>query len=412
MNADSLRTEIARPILVVTTGRYPWPLDHGFANKNYWMIRLLSRDFRIRFHPVCYGKVDAEAINALRPFCETISVHRPGWFSCAWALLACLWNGQPFQLAIFQSIAARRAIRADLAVASAAISSGARTSPYVMQTEFRGARFMDLGDSLGQIYATNSRHIGSWVRRAVYRTEGQRMLAWEQRLVAECDDTFLFNPVEVENLSRFGAVRVVPHGVPPRLFESDATTAEFADGVVVFGKMDYPPNVDSAFWFAEHVLPLLPASIRLYVVGSHPSPRLHALAAENPRVVVKGFMDDPYPGLRGAIASVCPVRMGGGIQNKVLESLAIGAYTLISPLAAVPLDDIESSGMVVCDSPQQWAQVIAAASAEPARNLAARQAGRAYAKARFSWEAYADVLLGSVQAGIARRKPAPHASPQ
>jgi glycosyltransferase involved in cell wall biosynthesis len=149
-------------------------------------------------------------------------------------------------------------------------------------------------------------------------------------------------------------------------------------------------------------MPLLPSDIKLYIVGSQPDDGLVGLAARNSRVVVTGFIDDPYPDIRGSIAMICPIRMGGGIQNKVIESLAVGAVTLISPLAAKAFDDIPASGMRVCDEPQSWADAILNARKNRAPSMAAAEAGRGYARERFSWEAFGTIIGDQIYQGIKR----------
>jgi glycosyltransferase involved in cell wall biosynthesis len=147
-------------------------------------------------------------------------------------------------------------------------------------------------------------------------------------------------------------------------------------------------------------MPLLPTDIKLYVVGSQPDDRLVGLAAKNSRVVVTGFIDDPYPDIRGSIAMICPIRMGGGIQNKVIESLAVGAVTLISQLASKAFDDIPSSGMLVCEEPRSWADAILNARKNRSSSLAVAKAGRDYARERFSWEAFGRIIGDQIDQGI------------
>ena len=67
-----------------------------------------------------------------------------------------------------------------------------------------------------------------------------------------------------------------------------------------------------------------------------------------------GFVDDPYPLIKGSIASICPIQIGGGIQNKVIESMALGVNTLVSPIASTAFKDFEKTGLMLCSNPQEW----------------------------------------------------------
>jgi glycosyltransferase involved in cell wall biosynthesis len=180
------------------------------------------------------------------------------------------------------------------------------------------------------------------------------------------------------------------------LFTLDAIDTKYADGVVIFGKMNFEPNVNSVEWFVKNVLPFLPNHIKLYVIGAEPSVRITNLAQKNSRIIVTGFISNPYPLMRGAIANLCPIQIGGGIQNKVLEGLAIGALGLISPLAAAPMPEIECSGLVVCDEPKEWLRIILEAESNPQKFDSNRNIGRSYALKHFSWEAYSKAVNNSI----------------
>lgn len=371
--------------LVLVTTRFPWPLTNGFSNKNYWLIRGLSEEFSIDLHVIQRQPVSSFDIEKIGGYCQSVRVYHPGVFDLLIGLVHVVVKDLPVQLALFRSAEAQDVIRSSLQGADVALSSVIRGVQYL--DNYSGPIVCDLADSLGQLYTRDAEKL-SGIKRLVYREEGRRMLKYEKAVVQRAGQTLFFNANEA---AQYASARVVvaPHGVDSRLFEVGAIDARFCDGVVIFGRMNFEPNVHAAEWFVENVLDRLPSHIRLYVVGACPSPRVIRLADLNPRVVVTGFVEDPYPLLRGAIASVCPIQMGGGIQNKVIEGLAVGAMGLVSPLAAQPMLDIESSGLVVCDTPEKWARLILDVQQNPHSYETNRSMGREYARKHFSWTAYA-----------------------
>jgi glycosyltransferase involved in cell wall biosynthesis len=385
-------------LLLVTT-RFPWPLTNGFANKNYWLIRGLCMDFSIELHVVQRGHVSNSDFDQIAPFCAAVHVYRPGLLDVLFGLVPVVLRDLPIQLALFKSAKARRAIRVSLDTADVAISSVIRGVQYL--DDYQGPTVFDLADSLGQLYVRDSKNL-SGIKRLVYGEEGRRMLRYEREAVRRSGQTLFFNASEAAHYDP-ESVTVVPHGVDPRLFEVSAVDSRFCDGVVIFGRMNFEPNVHATEWFVESVLGLLPNHIRLYVVGADPSPRVVKLSERNPRVVVTGFMEDPYPMLRGALACICPIRIGGGIQNKVIEGLAVGAVVVVSPLAAQPMQDIDKSGLTVCDTPQQWAEVIMKILDDPHYFESQRSLGRHYAREHFSWESYAIAVKQSIVQATNRR---------
>jgi glycosyltransferase involved in cell wall biosynthesis len=384
--------------VVIVTTRFPWPLTNGFANKNYWLIRGLSKKFLIDLHVIQRAPVSLSDVENIKNFCHSVHIHRPSILDLVYRLVSVVLRDRPIQLALFWSYKAERAITSSLGDAYAALSSVIRGVQYL--DGYSGPVIFDLADSLGQLYTRDANKLSGF-KRFVYREEGRRMLKYEQYAVQRAGKTLFFNANEAAQFDP-ARVTVVPHGVDPALFEIDEKDLQYSDGVVIFGRMNFEPNVHAAEWFFENVLGHLPSHIKLYIVGADPSPRVIRLAERNSRVVVTGFVDDPYPMLRGAIACVCPIQIGGGIQNKVIEGLAIGAVGLISPLAAQPMQDIESSGLVVCHSPEEWARNIMAVYQCPHSLNVNRALGREYAKKNFSWDAYAYVVTQSIEVAAAR----------
>ena len=135
-------------------------------------------------------------------------------------------------------------------------------------------------------------------------------------------------------------VHVVENGVDGTYFSPDASrpTPYRADEtpIVFTGAMNYWPNIDGVCWFASEILPRLVArdpSVRFYVVGMNPAPTVEALARD-PHIVVTGRVPDVRPYVEHARLVVAPLRVARGIQNKVLEAMAMGRPVLVSAASA------------------------------------------------------------------------------
>lgn len=382
-------------ITLITT-RFPWPLTNGFANKNYWLIKGLSKKFDIDLNVIQHHVVSESDFKQIKPFCKTINVFRPSLIDIVIGLVISLWKDWPFQLALYRSSKAISCIRNSLSNANLALVSVIRGIQYV--SEYDGPIVCDFADSLGQIYLRDARRL-PLIKRLIYMEEGRRMAKYEKSSISHVDQALFFN---VDEAKYYGAsnISISPHGVNPDLFEIKDVDTQCSDGVVIFGKMNFEPNAQSVFWFVKHVLHLLPSHIKLYVIGADPSANLVRLGNENPRVKVLGFVENPYPLIRGAIANISPIQMGGGIQNKVIEGLAIGALGILSPLAAIPMKNIEKSGLVVCRAPKEWVDTIKQAYSTPGYYDENRALGRDYAQAYFSWDAYCENVNNSIGKAI------------
>jgi len=188
---------------------------------------------------------------------------------------------------------------------------------------------------------------------------------------------------------------VVPNGVDLEMWRRDGRELGH-DEIVFTGAMDYPPNADAAIQLVEHVLPRVRVEIptaRVAIVGRDPTPRVRALA-DHPGVTVTGFVDDVRPYLERAAVFAAPIRYGAGIQNKVLEALAMEVPVVASPLAAdglrtqdgdvPPVDVAKGSGSMALRLIDRLRDAAAGATADPAL--------RAYVAAHFDWATNADRL--------------------
>jgi glycosyltransferase involved in cell wall biosynthesis len=153
--------------------------------------------------------------------------------------------------------------------------------------------------------------------------------------------------------------------------------------------MDYLPNVDAATWFAADVLPGLvqrwPA-VRFYVVGRSPAAEVLALASD--RIVVTGTVDDVRPYLQYAAAVVAPLRIARGIQNKVLEAMAMSRPVIASAACAAAVDAVAGQELLTATSPEEYVAAISQALEAPETGTALGRAARQRVVARYTWEAH------------------------
>jgi len=155
-------------------------------------------------------------------------------------------------------------------------------------------------------------------------------------------------------------VEVVPNGVDAaRLRPTDEPTGE---PVIVFcGVMNYAPNEEAAIWFAREVWPLVIArrrDARFEIIGSAPTPTVQALADPKTNVAVIGAVPDVAPHLWKAAVSVAPLRTARGIQNKVLEAIAAGLPTVITPIVSEGVPNLVLSACRIAASPQAFAEAV------------------------------------------------------
>ena len=188
-------------------------------------------------------------------------------------------------------------------------------------------------------------------------------------------------------------VAVVPNGVDLEHYVPRAGTWE-PTSVAFVGAMDYAPNADAAQFLAHEVWPLVRAAepaARLFIVGRQPGPAVAALDGRD-GITVTGTVDDVRPYVWRSAATIAPLRFASGLQNKVLQSLAMEVPVVATPAATAGLPSGEGEGVVVAETPAGLAEAILRLMRDPERRSALGARGRRFVLATYRWERAIELL--------------------
>jgi sugar transferase (PEP-CTERM/EpsH1 system associated) len=252
--------------------------------------------------------------------------------------------------------------------------------------------FVDVDSDKWRQYAAAKPWPLSWL----YGREYRRLLAFERQVAAAVDTSVFVSPKEAElfrTLAPESAARVtyLNNGVDAGYFSPEARYDNpfmAGEAAIVFtGAMDYWANVDAVEWFAKEVFPAVLATApqaQFVIVGGRPTPAVQALASL-PRVTVTGRVPDVRPYLAHAAAVVCPLRIARGIQNKVLEGMAMAKPVVATPGAFEGIDATPGVHVLVADGAEAFAaQVLAVLQGKVPNTFGA--AARQVVLERYSWD--------------------------
>jgi sugar transferase (PEP-CTERM/EpsH1 system associated) len=248
---------------------------------------------------------------------------------------------------------------------------------------------VDLDSDKWQQYSGMKGALTSWI----YRREAKKLLELERVAASKFALTYLASDHEVQSFAQLAPessdrIRAFCNGVNLEYFSPGAYADPFPPKVtpiVMTGRMDYWPNVEGAMWFAREVLPLVKRLIpdaRFYVVGAQPTQALRNIAA--PDVVVTGEVPDVRPYVAGATVVVAPLRIARGVQNKVLEALAMGVPTVATEEASRALAVLSGRDILVANDAQEFANAVARAAGAAGREAIAAN-GRSYVERHHDW---------------------------
>ena len=284
----------------------------------------------------------------------------------AFAAFAGFWDGEPLTLPFYRNAELAAWVRdllRERQIRRVVVFSSAMAQ-YV--TSIAGLRvvvdFVDVDSAKWDQYARTKR----WPTSTIFAREGQKLLEFERDVARRTDASVFVTRREADlfrKLAPESAKRVshAGNGVDSEFFSPDhALTSPFAadeEAIVFTGAMDYWPNVDAVCWFARESLPAIAAvrrNARFYVVGMNPTAAVQALASAG--IVVTGRVPDVRPYLRYAHVVVAPIRIAGGVQNKVLEAMSMARPVVVSKLAAGAISGEPGLDFEVAEGAQEFAR--------------------------------------------------------
>lgn len=393
-------THERKPGLLLLVHRIPFPPNKGDKIRSYNLLRHLLRDYRVYLGCFVDDPADQAHEAALRELCEDCCFVRIDPMRRKLASLRGLLSGAPLTLPFYASRKLQswvdRVVEEQHIEAAVAFSSA--TAQFLMHERFAGLHkvmdFIDIDSDKWQQYAQRKRFPMSWL----YRREGRSLLGYEAEVAhAFAASTF----VSDDEASMFrqlvpavaDKVHAVPNGVDLEHFSADAALASPFDNtearkLVFVGAMDYWPNVDAVTWFAREVLPIVQqtAASEFWIVGSNPSREVKALQGL-PGVRVTGRVDDVRSYVKHADVCVAPLRVARGIQNKVLESMAMAKATVVTPQALEGIPAIPGEHLLRADDADGLAAHITSLFNNPESAARMGTKARELMESRFSWQA-------------------------
>jgi polysaccharide biosynthesis protein PslH len=329
-----------KPKLLLLTHRAPYPPDRGDRIRSYHLLRYLSQQYDVFLGATNDEPVSAETTAALADLTADLAICPVGhsrWVSAAWTLA----TGRSATEGLFASSPLTRRVRTWACEHrfEAVISFCSSMVQFTMVPELAGIPLVvDLVDVDSQKwldYAAAARGL----RRQLFLLEGRRVRKLEQAIVRRANAITLVSQAEAELFRRAcpnDKTFSVPNGVDLEYFNDKFPVAEPKPNQCVFvGVLDYRANVESLVWFCREVWPLVIAKkpdAVFAIVGKNPAPAVKQLASQ-PGIRLVGPVTDVRPYVAESRFSVAPLQIARGIQNKVLEAMAMGKPVLATPQA-------------------------------------------------------------------------------
>jgi sugar transferase (PEP-CTERM/EpsH1 system associated) len=382
--------------------RMPYPPTRGGKIRPFNMIRHLARRHEVTVATLARTAQERADGEALRRYCGDLHVGRLSWLGALARFALFGLTGRPATFGYFHSPALYRTVQQLLATRGfdAVFVHCSSMGPYV--ASHGGCRkLMDFGDADSEKWFEYSRTSSvplSWA----FRLEGKRVREAEHRLGDQFAVGSVNAPRERDVLAAYvrSPISVIPNGVDLEYFQPSRQVgpSKVASRLIFTGNMSYRPNVDAVLHFAADVLPKVRREIldvQFYIVGMDPTAAVRRLA-DGDHIVVTGRVEDVRPYFDSAAVAVAPLRVARGLQNKVLEAMAMRVPVVASPAAFAGIHAVAGRDLLVAADPNEFSRAILTLLRDPVARERFAAAGRTCVETNHNWSRLLERLEGLV----------------
>ncbi len=345
--------------LLVILSRVPYPLDKGDKLRAFNQIKELSKNNQIILFALNDKELDEFALVELKKYCIAISIMNLSKLTIFFNLVRALFNGKPLQVGYFYFNKAQKNVNALIEkykpnhIYCQLIRTAEYAKPYPSIS--KTLDYMDVfSKGMERRIFTDPLYM-----RPIIAMEHRRLLKYEynifqyfthKTIISDQDKDFIQHPQKNE-------IRIISNGVDTDYFNAIPHKKEFE--LIFNGNMNYPPNVESVEYLVNKIMPLiwekLP-KVRLLISGASPNKKV--LALKSNRVEISGWIFDVRENFAKSKILVAPMQISIGLQNKLLEAMAMKLPCVTSKMANNALGALPNQQIFVAETPEQYAQFI------------------------------------------------------
>ncbi len=344
--------------IFVVLSRVPYPLDKGDKLRAFNFIRYLSKYHDIYLCCLSDKALHPDALEKIKPFCKEVCVINMSKFSIFFNIFKVFFTGKPFQVGYFYNCKAKRKINAiiDAIQPDHIFCQLIRMAEYVKGINL--PKTIDYQDVFS--YGVKRRMFSEpFYLQPLLKSEYNRLTRYEHDIfqcfnhkiiISETDRDLIPHPLNNE-------IHVLPNGVDTSYYQPVNKEKEY--DIIFTGNMAYPPNIDACQYLVKEILPLLMKknpNIKVLLAGASPHILVKRLQSSN--VAVTGWVDDIRYCYASSKVFIAPMRIGTGLQNKLLEAMAMQIPCITTPLANDALKATENRDVLIGDTPEIFANHI------------------------------------------------------
>ncbi len=374
--------------LMVITSRFPYPLDKGDKLRAYHQIKQFSKKAEVHLISLTNKSVEDSSVKELKKFCKSVTVYKLNKFHSVFNVFKALFNKKPFQVALFYNRPIHKKIQQQVRDLNPnhIYCQLVRCGEYV-KSEFDIPKTIDFMDVLSKGIERRISSSSFYLKK-ILEIEAERLKVYEHIMFEYFDNHSIISAQDQELIYHIEreAITVIPNGIDTDFFTPNSNS-EKKYTLLFNGNMQYQPNVKSAVYIANEILPILHKTnpeITLLISGTSPTKEIQDLATE--KVTVSGWMDDIRDAYNSSQIFIAPMQIGTGLQNKLLEAMAMKMPCISSKLANNALKATPEKEILIGNSREEYAKLVLELIENTTKRKTLEENSFRYVTSNFNWE--------------------------
>ncbi len=383
--------------IFVLLPRIPYPLEKGDKLRAFNQIKQLAKNNEVVLCALNDKNIDEQkAFQALQPYCSSINFIKLSKPRILFGMVSAFLKGLPMQCGYFYNRKAAKKVDALIEKHQPDILYGqlVRVAEYIRHKNIPKA--IDYQDvfSYGM---KRRRDIASWITRPVFNMEYQRLCRYEAKVFDEFDVKTIISKPDRDLIPhpKKDEILIIPNGVDHEFFKPQQQEKRY--DIVFTGNMSYAPNVNAVDYLANEILPLVWKQVpeaKMYIAGATPDPKVRKAASD--RIIISGWLDDIRDAYAQSRVFIAPMRIGTGLQNKLLEAMSMGLPAITTPLANASLGAKPDEEILIGSNAEELARHIITLLTNTDKASQIAQAGFDFTNRVYDWGKTTEKLEASM----------------
>jgi len=372
--------------ILVLLPRVPYPLEKGDKLRAFHQIKQLSKNNEIILCALNDSRLHINAIVKLKPFCESIHFINISLFRKLFNIIIAFFNGNPLQIGYFYNKKAQKKINKIIKAKNPdhIYCQLIRTAEYVKDLKI--PKTLDYQDVFSKGIERRLKK-AKGIKKIIFKLEYKRLLKYEERIFDYFNNKTIISKPDQQLIPHHDKekIHIIPNGVDYGYFQPQKSEKVF--DLVFTGNMGYAPNVNSAIFLAKKILPEVHKqnpNVNLVIVGANPHPSIKAL--KSTKIIITGWVQDMRVYYSQSKIFIAPMQIGTGLQNKLLEAMAMKLPCITSSLANDALGANNGTEILIGNSPEGFANHIKNLIENPSKAETIANAGYEFVHNNFDWE--------------------------